>query len=233
MAAPIGEIIAGAVEGTFNSGINLWNTILQQQKFDYDKAIQQTVFQREDTAVQRRMADLEAAGLNPQLAAGSAAGAGSVVSTQAPQIRNVDIGAVLDTATAIEKIKQAKQETENLKKQGRLIDAQRDKTMFDAATSEYNAQYLANENDYLFGEHWSLDNMGYLANRENGKFWQIMDYQLSNQKNSADLLQKQNDWYTANQIINAVGNVLGDVSGLAGGFNSAAKGFQLLRPRFK
>lgn len=115
MAAPIGEIIAGAVEGTFNSGINLWNTIQQQQKFDYDKAIQQQIFQREDTAVQRRMADLQAAGLNPQLAAGSGAGAGSVVSTQAPQMKNIDIGAALDTATAIERIKQAKQETENLK----------------------------------------------------------------------------------------------------------------------
>lgn len=234
MGAPIGEIIAGAVEGTFNSGINLWNTIQQQQKFDYDKAIQQTIFQREDTAIQRRMADLQAAGLNPQLAAGSGAGAGSVVSTQAPQMRNLDIGAALDTAMALEKIKQAKQETLNLQKQGSLIDSQNRKTTFDAAIANLNAQYLKNENEYLFGDYWTFDNNGYsYVDKRNGKFYELMKYQLDNSKNAASILEKQNDWFTANQIINAIGNIAGDVSGLSGGFNSAAKGIQLLRPKFK
>lgn len=235
MAAPIGEIIAGAVEGTFNSGINIWNTIQQQQKFDYDKAIQQQIFQREDTAVQRRMADLQAAGLNPQLAAGSGAGAGSVVSTQAPQMRNLDIGAALDTAMAVERIKQAKQQTKNLEEQWRLMSSEMSKNNAQTAIANEQAYSLKEENMFWYGSptYMGADGFEHIEPGITSRFREYMKYQMNNYKNSSDLLQKQNDWFTANQIISAVGNVLGDVSGLAGGFNNTAKGLQLLRPKFK
>jgi len=58
---------------------------LQQQNFEYQKGLQQTMMNREDNSVQRRVADLKAAGLSPVLAAGQGAGAGSIVSTTAPQ----------------------------------------------------------------------------------------------------------------------------------------------------
>lgn len=59
----------------------------QQQiaKFDYDKALQQRIFDREDTSIQRRVADLKEAGLSPMFAMGQGASAGSVVPTKAPQ----------------------------------------------------------------------------------------------------------------------------------------------------
>ena len=80
--------------------VNAWSTVkgvkdsiktndlnyqLQKEELAYQKDLQKIMFAREDNAVQRRVADLKSAGLSPTLAAGSAASAGSVVSTTAPQ----------------------------------------------------------------------------------------------------------------------------------------------------
>lgn len=93
----IGSTLAGTVDSFLS---NRQNLDLQKQNLAYQKDLQKEIFSREDNAVQRRVNDLIKAGLSPTLAAGSAAGSGSVVSTSAPQRKNN-----LEALTALASVK--------------------------------------------------------------------------------------------------------------------------------
>lgn len=92
-----GSTIAGTVDSIKT---NQRNYDLQVENLAYQKNLQNKIFAREDNAVQRRVNDLIKAGLSPTLAAGSAAGAGSVISTSAPQKKSN-----LEALTALASVK--------------------------------------------------------------------------------------------------------------------------------
>lgn len=69
---------------TLNKDISQQNFDLSKEQFEYQKELNNTLMEREDTAWQRTIADLQAAGLSP-LAATSGASAAPLTSAPAPQ----------------------------------------------------------------------------------------------------------------------------------------------------
>lgn len=138
--------IAGAALGLGYSGYQSYlqnqtdkkNYELQKEQFEYQKTLQERMFQREDNATQRRAADLQAAGLSKTLAAGSAAQAGPVVKTDVPQMASKGREMAMQTG----------QQTFALALDIARTRADITKTMADAEVSRQTARKVGLDADY-------------------------------------------------------------------------------------
>ena len=144
----LGSFINGAmnlgstiVTNQFNERIANQNLKFQKENLEYQKDLQQQIFEREDTAYQRKVNDLIAAGINPAVAAsGSGSNAGSLVNTQslhndmryqAPQF---NIGAAIDTLKSLKQIASIEEQTNVAKQQADYLSSLKNKA--DAETTK-------------------------------------------------------------------------------------------------
>lgn len=103
MITNIGTGIASAFQGKKNLDLNAQiardNLAMQQANLEYQKDLQQQVFQREDTSYQRTVNDMRKAGLSP-LAMSGTNNAGAVLNTQAPQQMTQDATSAINGLNA-------------------------------------------------------------------------------------------------------------------------------------
>ena len=137
----LGALAGGAMQAGGGILQGYWNKQLQQDNLDYQKNLQARIFEREDDSVQRRVADLKKAGLSPTLAAGSGAGAGSVISTQAPQMSGLeDLGKSISAALNVKALEQANQSIDKTAEERILIKKQQQKTDIDSRLAAASAR---------------------------------------------------------------------------------------------
>jgi hypothetical protein len=151
---------AGMLGNVADLGMDYLNYDAQRQETAYQHGLNRLQMEREDTAVQRRFADLRAAGLNPLLAAGGqAAAAAPMKAGQAPQFKTQFLQKQMEYQT-IRKLKQdilnqkavQKQvaaQTRLVERQAKFTDQQNLKATFETMllnkdVDSYNQRLLQN-----------------------------------------------------------------------------------------
>lgn len=126
--------VGGFVGAVGNIGVGLLNYGEQRQQNTWSRHAYEYSLAREDTAVQRRAADLRAAGLSPVLAAGQGASTMSPISLNAPRM---DVNPSELAATAMTMMTQ-EAEISRTKEQEKLNAAQKRVADLQAAEAAWN-----------------------------------------------------------------------------------------------
>lgn len=169
----------------------------QLANLDYQKELQQKIFQREDTALQRRMSDAKSAGLNPYSVINSGgAGAGSVVSTKAPQA-NMNLNGVIDTINSILDIKQRQAQTQGLladnankAKEGLILDSK-------LIGSDWQNKILGNQSNLL---RFDLNDRLLDSMRHQAEFNYDFGTKVKYRKGENNAFDYSSPWYDVNNF---------------------------------
>lgn len=152
-------------------GLGALNYSQQSQQNKWQKYAQEKTWDREDNAIQRRTADLKAAGLSPVLAAGSGASTMSPISINAPQANS-------EMASGLAKAMQ-----------GALTGAQIDQT--NAATNASKTQSQMNQANTLATITTLQAKLADITASGKLKRTNTRKQYLDNQSRSIDLKNKQ------------------------------------------
>lgn len=227
--------IGGFASSLFNTGYDIWSS---QRDFDYQKSLQNEIFAREDNSVQRRVEDLKKAGLNVNLAAGSGAGAGSVVGRSSTSgISGNPVGTALDMAQHVQQLREQRLQNEILNNEKQTsfynsVKARTDATYSNLQTAfdkvalfqqlgvdDIKLRFSPGGNISIWSPSFQTHGRDfYDIDVNESPLMQQLRWQTQNNKNSAWLLQKDVDWYNTDKVLNAIGSGVRSLGSGAGAY---------------
>lgn len=241
----IGQAIAGIADSAFKTGYNVYT---DQRDYWHNKHVQEETWRREDSAIQRRVADAQAAGINPYDAISGAGGAASG-QTVSQHSNSLPTGSLMDTFAAIkqnkildEKVKQEKDNTETnrlgqfyqrMMAQNAYIDFLNNYERFGYEHGKYpdldfysgrmGFDDIDKRKGYPMSQGYQPGGYDYSSN---SPFNRMLDASMQNYLNQSDMLRKENLWFNTNEILNAINSGTGSIGNLFGAFGNATGGYR-------
>lgn len=148
-SSPLGSVL-GSLGSSILSAFGIESSNARNERLMREQ------WNREDTAVQRRVADLRAAGLSPTLAAGGSASSASPVTMHSPLSSFADFGrTLLDAANLNKSLSLADSQIKSMAVNNALHEMQMDKVSAEISKLNKEIKYLGWLRVSQIGRNWS------------------------------------------------------------------------------
>lgn len=219
--------IADWVIGGINAGTDLfrlgYSVYQDRRNYEYQKGLQNKIFAREDSAIQRRVADAKEAGINPYdaISAGSGAGVSSAGGVSSTPIPDLNVGSWMDFSLAKQALQQQKEKTKQEKMFSDILHLQKNQALRDDILNNQAFAFVSggsadDYNPWNLQYTWNVDENGN-PDFSNSPFMQQLRAGFNKYLNEADMIAKQNWWYNANQWLDVANTAFNGVGAFTGG----------------